>query len=52
MPEAVAKASHYKLDQEAPIATIAELADYDAIIVGVGTRFGRMAEAMMHTPIQ
>ncbi|MFN3524237.1 MAG: NAD(P)H:quinone oxidoreductase [Phenylobacterium sp.] len=46
VPEEVAKASHYKLDQEAPVATIAELADYDAIIVGVGTRFGRMASQM------
>jgi len=44
--EEVAKASHYKLDQPAPIAKIEELADYDAIIVGVGTRFGRMASQM------
>lgn len=44
--EEVAKASHYKLDQAAPIAKIEELADYDAIIVGVGTRFGRMASQM------
>lgn len=42
----VAKASHYKLDQAAPIAKIEELADYDAIIIGVGTRFGRMASQM------
>src|SRR5436305_1395132 len=42
----VAKASHYKLDQAAPIATIADLPNYDAIIVGVGTRFGRMASQM------
>jgi NAD(P)H dehydrogenase (quinone) len=46
VPEEVARASGYKLDQEAPIATIAELADYDAIIIGVGTRFGRMASQM------
>ena len=46
VPEEVAKASHYKLDQEAPIAKIDELTDYDAIIVGVGTRFGRMASQM------
>lgn len=46
VPEDVAKKSHYKLDQPAPVATIAELADYDAIIVGVGTRFGRMASQM------
>ncbi|MCR9122679.1 MAG: NAD(P)H:quinone oxidoreductase type IV [Phyllobacteriaceae bacterium] len=43
VPEDVAKAAHYKLDQEAPIAEPAELADYDAIIVGVSTRYGMMA---------
>jgi NAD(P)H dehydrogenase (quinone) len=46
VPEEVARASHFKLDQAAPIATIEELADYDAIVVGVGTRFGRMASQM------
>ncbi|HLT27783.1 MAG TPA: NAD(P)H:quinone oxidoreductase [Zeimonas sp.] len=46
VPEDVAKASHYKLDQEAPIAKVEQLADYDAIIVGTGTRFGRMASQM------
>ncbi|QOY88970.1 NAD(P)H:quinone oxidoreductase [Paludibaculum fermentans] len=46
VPEEVAKANHFKLDQKAPIATIDELANYDAIVVGVGTRFGRMASQM------
>ena len=46
VPEAVAKAAHYKLDQIAPVAKIEELADYDAIIVGTGTRFGRMSSQM------
>ena len=46
VPEDVAKASHYKLDQAAPIAKIDDLANYDAIIVGTGTRFGRMASQM------
>ena len=50
VPETVsdelAKASGYKLDQEAPIATVEDLANYDAIIVGVGTRYGRMASQM------
>ena len=46
VPEEVARTSHYKLDQPAPEATIAELADYDAIIVGTGTRFGRMSSQM------
>lgn len=45
-PEAVAKAAGFKLDQPAPIAQIADLENYDAIIVGVGTRFGRMASQM------
>ncbi len=46
VPEEVAKAAHYKMDQEAPVASIQDLADYDAIIIGVGTRFGRMASQM------
>ena len=44
--EEVAKASYYKLDQAAPIATAEELAEYDAIIVGAGTRFGTVASQM------
>jgi NAD(P)H dehydrogenase (quinone) len=39
-------ASGFKLDQAAPIATPAELADYDAIIFGTPTRFGNMAAQM------
>ena len=46
VPEAVAKASYYKLDQTAPIAEINDLANYDAIVIGTGTRFGRMASQM------
>jgi NAD(P)H dehydrogenase (quinone) len=46
VPEAVAKASHFKLDQKAPIAKVEDLADYDAVIVGTGTRFGRMSSQM------
>ena len=42
VPPEVAKASHYKLDQAAPIATINDLANYDAIVIGTGTRFGRI----------
>jgi NAD(P)H dehydrogenase (quinone) len=45
-PEAVARGAHFKLDQEAPIATIGELANYDAIMVGTPTRFGRMSSQM------
>jgi NAD(P)H dehydrogenase (quinone) len=46
MPEAAAKAAHFKLDQAAPVATVDELVDYDAIILGVPTRFGNMAAQM------
>ena len=46
VPADVAKASYYKLDQAAPVAKIDELANYDAIIVGTGTRFGRMSSQM------
>ncbi len=46
VPAEIAKAAHFKLDQAAPIATIDDLANYDAIVVGVGTRFGRMASQM------
>ncbi|MFV3077672.1 NAD(P)H:quinone oxidoreductase [Niveispirillum fermenti] len=45
-PEDVAKAAHFKLDQKAPVATVEELGDYDAIIVGSPTRFGRIASQM------
>ena len=46
VPLDVAKAAHYKLDQKAPIATVEELANYDAIIFACGTRFGTMASQM------
>jgi NAD(P)H dehydrogenase (quinone) len=46
VPVDVAKSSHFKLEQAAPIATIDELANYDAIIFGTPTRFGNMAAQM------
>jgi NAD(P)H dehydrogenase (quinone) len=46
VPEEIARKSHFKLDQPAPIATVQELADYDAIILGVPTRFGNMPAQM------
>ncbi|WP_019024111.1 MULTISPECIES: NAD(P)H:quinone oxidoreductase [unclassified Thioalkalivibrio] len=46
MPEDVAKQAGAKLDQAAPIARPEELADYDAIIIGTPTRFGRMSAQM------
>jgi NAD(P)H dehydrogenase (quinone) len=45
-PEEVAKAAYFKLDQHAPVVRVAELANYDAIIVGTPTRFGRIASQM------
>jgi NAD(P)H dehydrogenase (quinone) len=45
-PEEVARASHFKIDQAAPIATVAELEKYDAIVIGTGTRFGRISSQM------
>lgn len=46
VPDAVALSAHFKLDQEAPIASIPDLEGYDAIVVGTGTRFGRMSSQM------
>jgi NAD(P)H dehydrogenase (quinone) len=46
VPEEVAKKSGFKLDQAAPVATVAELPEYDAIILGVPTRFGNMPAQM------
>jgi len=46
VPEAIAKSAHFKLNQPAPVATVAELENYDAIVVGTGTRFGRMSSQM------
>ncbi|MFA7431324.1 MAG: NAD(P)H:quinone oxidoreductase [Rhodospirillaceae bacterium] len=46
VPAEVAAKSGFKLDQPAPIAQPAELADYDAIIFGTGTRFGMMTSQM------
>ncbi|WP_455372252.1 NAD(P)H:quinone oxidoreductase [Limibacillus halophilus] len=46
MPEEVARKAGVKLDQEAPIASPGELADYDAVIFGTPTRFGNMAAQM------
>lgn len=46
VPADVAASSHFKTEQAAPIATPAELADYDAIVIGTPTRFGNMASQM------
>src|SRR4029078_5081912 len=42
VPEDVAKKSGFKLDQKAPVATVDDLPNYDAIIFGSGTRFGNI----------
>jgi NAD(P)H dehydrogenase (quinone) len=46
VPLEIAKSAHFKLDQAAAVATVAELESYDAIIVGCPTRFGRMPAQM------
>jgi NAD(P)H dehydrogenase (quinone) len=46
VPDAVAKASYYKMDQKAAVAQPDELADYDAIIFAAGTRFGSFPAQM------
>src|SRR6201984_168695 len=46
VPEEIARKSHFKLDQAAPIAKVEDLADYDAIVIGAGTRFGRLSSQM------
>jgi NAD(P)H dehydrogenase (quinone) len=46
VPDEVARNMHFKLDQAAPIAKVDDLAAYDAIIIGTGTRFGRLSSQM------
>lgn len=46
MPEDVARKAGAKWDQAAPIASPAELGDYDGIIFGTPTRFGNMCAQM------
>jgi NAD(P)H dehydrogenase (quinone) len=46
VPEEIAKSAHFKLDQAAPVAVVNDLANYDAIIIGTPTRFGRMSSQM------
>jgi NAD(P)H dehydrogenase (quinone) len=44
--EEVARNAHFKVDQAAPVATVDELPGYDAIILGIPTRYGRMSAQM------
>jgi len=46
MSEDLMKQAGMKTEQAAPVATPAELADYDAIIIGTPTRFGNMTGQM------
>ncbi len=46
VPEEAARKAGMKLDQKAPVASVDELAHYDAIIFGTPTRFGNMAAQM------
>ncbi|HYM41436.1 MAG TPA: NAD(P)H:quinone oxidoreductase [Steroidobacteraceae bacterium] len=45
-PPEVARASGFKLDQSAPLASPEELDQYDLILFGTPTRFGNMAAQM------
>ncbi len=46
-PDAVVQAAHFKTDSAHPVLSDPnELANYDAIIVGTPTRFGRMSSQM------
>ncbi len=46
VPEEVARNSHFKLDQAAPIAKPDDLLEYDAIVCGTPTRYGRLTSQM------
>jgi NAD(P)H dehydrogenase (quinone) len=46
VPEDIARGAHFKLDQQAPVATPNELENYDAIIIGAPTRYGRLPAQM------
>lgn len=46
VPDAVAAQASFKVSQAAPVARIEDLEQYDAIIVGSPTRFGRMSSQL------
>jgi NAD(P)H dehydrogenase (quinone) len=46
VPLEVARTNHFKVDQAAPVAAVADLANYDAVVIGTPTRFGRMSSQM------
>lgn len=46
VPREIAEKNHFKVDQAAPVATVGDLENYDAIVIGTGTRYGRMSSQM------
>lgn len=46
VPEDVARSNYFKLDQTAPIVQVSDLEQYDAIVIGTGTRYGRITSQM------
>lgn len=46
VPEHVARKAGYRTLQPADVASVAELPEYDAIVIGTPTRFGNMAAQM------
>lgn len=46
VPVDVAREAGFKLEQDAPLAEVSELPDYDAIIFGTPTRYGNMCAQM------
>ena len=46
VPEERARSNGFKLDQKAPLAKVDDLVNYDAIIFGTGTRYGRITSQM------
>lgn len=46
VPDEIARGASFKLDQAADVANIQQLAEYDAIVIGTGTRFGRISSQM------
>lgn len=48
MPEEKARKAGYRLDQPAALAKVDELPNYDGIILGLPTRYGRISAQMAH----
>jgi NAD(P)H dehydrogenase (quinone) len=46
VPAEIAAASGFRPDERHPVATVAELPDFDGFIVGSPTRFGRLSSQM------